>query len=61
MTYPQLDRKYKTLGRKFQNKLVSAEGNTQVFASGSVGVLDEYNTESRGLGLEVLEQIGING
>ena len=31
-------------------ELVSAEGNTQVFASGSVGVLDEYNTESRGLG-----------
>ena len=31
-------------------ELVSTEGNTQVFASGSVGVLDEYNTESRGLG-----------
>ena len=31
-------------------ELVSAEGNTQVFAFGPVGVLDEYNTEPRGLG-----------
>ena len=34
--------------------LVSAEGNTQVIATGSVGVLDEYNTESRGLGFGTL-------
>ena len=36
-------------------KLIAAQGNTQIVSTGAFGILDEYNTESKGVGYGTLK------
>ena len=36
-------------------KLIAVQGNTQIVSTGAFGILDEYNTESKGVGYGTLK------